>query len=53
MEIHSINHSKGDTSDVGIFTGNVGKSVYEFLEDVEMAFLAWGNNKQNYLKIIF
>ena len=50
MEIHSINHSKGD---VGIFTGNVGKSVYEFLEDVEMVFLAWGNNKQNYLKIIF
>ena len=39
MEIHSINNSKGDTSDVGIFTDNVGKSVYEFLEDIEMAFL--------------
>ena len=37
MEIHSINNSKGDTSDVGIFTDNVGKSVYEFLEDPEMA----------------
>ena len=51
MEIHSINNSKGDTSDVGIFTDNVGKSVYEFLEDLEMAFLGWGNNKQKGAKL--
>ena len=51
MEIHSINNSKGDTSDVGIFTDNVGKSVYEFLEDLEMAFLGWGNNKQKGAKV--
>ena len=39
MEIHSINNSKGDTLNVGVFADNVGKSVYEFLEDIEMAFL--------------
>ena len=51
MEIHSIDNSKGDTSDLGIFTDNVGKSVYEFLEDLEMAFLGWGNNKQKGAKV--
>ena len=52
MEIHSINNSKGDTSSVGVFADNVGKSVYEFLEDIEMAFLCWGNNKQKGAKIV-
>ena len=46
MEIHSIDNYKGDKSDVRVFTDNVGKSVYEFLEDLEMAFLGWGNNMQ-------
>ena len=51
MAIHFINNSKGDTSDIGVFTDNVGKSVYEFLEDLEMAFLGWGNNKQKGAKV--
>ena len=36
---------------MGIFTENVGKSVYEFLEDLEMAFLGWGNIKQKGAKV--
>ena len=36
-EIHSINTSKGDTADVGIFSDNAKVSVYEFLEAAEIA----------------
>ena len=30
-EIHSINSSKGDTNDVGIFSDNANVTFYEFL----------------------
>ena len=45
-EIHSINTSKGDTSDVGIFSDNAKVTVYEFLESAEIAYLGWGNSVQ-------
>ena len=34
-----------------MFADKVRKSVYEFLEDLEMAFLGWGNNKQKAAKL--
>ena len=45
-EIHSINTSKGDTADVGVFSDNAKVSVYEFLEAAEIAYLGWGNSVQ-------
>ncbi len=45
-EIHSINTSKGDTADVGIFSDNAKVTVYEFLESAELAYLGWGNSVQ-------
>ena len=45
-EIHSINTSKGDTADVGVFSDNAKVTVYEFLEAAEIAYLGWGNSVQ-------
>ena len=45
-EIHSINTSKGDTADVGVFSDNAKVTVYEFLESAELAYLGWGNSIQ-------
>ena len=45
-EIHSINTSKGDTADVGIFSDNAKVTIYEFLESAEIAYLGWGNSVQ-------
>ena len=45
-EIHSINTSKGDTADVGIFSDNAKVTIYEFLEAAEIAYLGWGNSVQ-------
>ena len=45
-EVHSINTSKGDASDVGVFSDNAKVTVYEFLESAEIAYLGWGNSVQ-------
>jgi len=45
-EVHSINTSKGDSADVGIFLDNAKVTIYEFLESAEIAYLGWGNSKQ-------
>ena len=45
-EVHSINTSKGDIADVGIFSDNATMTVYEFLEAAEIAYLGWGNSTQ-------
>ena len=45
-EIHSINTSKGDTADVGVFSDNAEVTVYEFLDAAEIAYLGWGNSVQ-------
>ena len=45
-EVHSINTSKGDTEDVGIFSDNSQTMVFAFLESTELAYLGWGNSVQ-------
>ena len=45
-EVHSINTSKSDSADVGVFSDNAKVTVYEFLESAEIAYLGWGNSVQ-------
>ena len=45
-EVHSINTSKGDAADVGIFSDNSQVTVFEFLESAELAYLGLGNSIQ-------
>ena len=45
-EVHSINTSKGETADVGIFSDSAKVTVFEFLEAAELAYLGWGNSTQ-------
>ena len=45
-EIHSINTSKGDSLDVGVFSNNSRVTVFEFLEYTVLAYLGWGNSVQ-------
>ena len=45
-EVHSINTSKGNAADVGIFSDNSQVTVFEFLESAELAYLGWGNSIQ-------
>ena len=41
-EVHSINTSKGDAADVGIFSDNSQVTVFEFLVSAELVYLGWG-----------
>ena len=50
-EVHSINNSKGDAADVGIFSDNSQVMVFEFLESAELAYLVWGNSIQKVNKL--
>ena len=43
-EVHSINTSKVDAVDVGIFSDNSQVIVFEFLKSAELAYLGWGNS---------
>ena len=45
-EVPSINTSKGDAADVGVFSDNSQVTVFEFLESAELAYLGWGNSVQ-------
>ena len=45
-EAHASCTVKGDLSMVGIFSNNAKKSIYEFVEDLEIALVGWGSNKQ-------
>ena len=45
-EVHSINTSKGEDPDVGIFSDNSQVTVFEFLESAELAYLGCGNSIQ-------
>ena len=51
-EVHSINTSKGDAADVGIFSDNSQTTVLEFLEAAELAYLGWGNSVQKAYNIL-
>ena len=46
MEVHAVHNSKGDTTGIGIFQDNFEQIVYEFIDDLETAFLGSGTNKQ-------
>ena len=43
---YTLNISKGDAADVGIFSDNSQVTVFEFLETAELAYLGWGNRVQ-------
>ena len=43
-EVHSINTSKGDAANVGIFLDNSQSTAFKFLEAAELAYLGWGNS---------
>ena len=50
-EVHSIKGSPGDIADVGIFSDNSDKTVFEFLESFELGYIDWGNNRQRASKL--
>ena len=45
-EVHSVKGSPGDIADLGIFSNNADKTVFEFLESFELGYIDWGNNRQ-------
>ena len=49
--MHSIKGSPGDIADVGIFSDNSDKTVFEFLESFELGYIDWGNNRQRASKL--
>ena len=49
--VHSIKGSPGDMADVGIFSNNADKMVFEFLESFELGYIDWGNNRQQASKL--
>ena len=51
MEIHSVNNTPGDTSEIGIFTFNSTRTIYEFFQELEMAIMGLGNNQQRGNKV--
>ena len=52
MEIHTITNNKGDTSEVGVFTDNATRTVYKFLQDVELAIMGWVSQAQQANRLI-
>ena len=50
-EVHSINTSKRDAADVGVFSDNSQITVFEFLEAAELAYLGWENSVQKTNKL--
>ena len=43
-EVHSIKGSPGDIANIGIFSDNADKTIFEFLESFELGYIDWGNN---------
>ena len=50
-EVHSIKGSPGDIADIGIFSDNADKTIFEFLESFELGYIDWGNNRQSASKL--
>ena len=50
-EVHLIKGSPGDIADVGIFSNNTVKTVFEFLESFELGYIDWRNNRQRASKL--
>ena len=51
-EVHSIKGSPGDVADVGVFSNNADKTIFEFLESFELGYIDWGNNRQRANKLL-
>ena len=51
-EVHSIKGSPGDVANVGIFSNNADKTIFEFLESFELGYIDWGNNRQRTNKLL-
>ena len=45
-EVHLIKGSPGDIADVGIFSNNADKTLFEFLKSFELEYIELGNNRQ-------
>ena len=45
-EVHSINTSKGDDTEVEVFSDSAEITIFEFLETAELAYLGKGNSTQ-------
>jgi len=45
-EAHASGSTRGDLSQIEKFSDNKSKSIYEFFEDLEIALVGWGTNKQ-------
>ena len=45
-EAHAVSDAKGDISNLKIFSDNTHKTIFEFLEEIDMALLGWGTSKQ-------
>ena len=45
-EVYSINTSKGDDTEVGVFSDNAEIRIFKFLETAELAYLGKGNSMQ-------
>ena len=50
-EAHAVGNTKGDISNIGIFTDNAEKTVYEFLDKIEIGLLGWGTSRQRAAQI--
>ena len=45
-EAHAVYDAKGDISNLKIFSDNTHKTIFELLEEIDMALLGWGTSKQ-------
>ena len=45
-EAHAISDSRGDISRLIMFNNNAEKTVFEFIDEADMAMLGWGTSKQ-------
>ena len=50
-EVHSIKGSPGDVANVGVFSDNAVKTIFEFLDSFELGYIDWGNNRQRASKL--
>ena len=45
-EAHAISDARGDISRLIMFNNNAEKTVFEFIDEADMAMLGWGTSKQ-------
>ena len=50
-EVHSIKASPEDIADIGVFSDNADKTIFEFWESFELGYIDWGNNRQRASKL--